>query len=56
MHKETESIQPYVTDLCLKSQSCKFGTMCDFMIQAYECRFRVLVLLLKIMEYRGKSC
>lgn len=33
MQKETESIEQYVTDLRLKSQSCNFGTLCNSMIR-----------------------
>ncbi|CAL9686008.1 unnamed protein product [Knipowitschia caucasica] len=33
MQNENESIEQYVTDLRLKSQSCNFGTLCDSMIR-----------------------
>lgn len=33
LQKESESIEQYVTDLRLKSQSCNFGTLCDSMIR-----------------------
>lgn len=49
MRKETESIELYVTDLCLKSQSCNFGTLCDMIrdqivIGVQDKRVRLLLL------------
>ncbi|XP_041665971.1 uncharacterized protein LOC121524587 [Cheilinus undulatus] len=33
IQKESESIEEYITDLRLKSQSCNFGTLCDSMVR-----------------------
>lgn len=33
LQKESESIEQYVTDLRLKSQTCNFGTLCDSLIR-----------------------
>ena len=33
LQKESESIEQFVTDLRLKSQSCNFGTLCDSMVR-----------------------